>query len=145
LSEIPRKASIGDGTIKFFKPALSKSQIIREIDMHSRILDAGLKGKIRVANFHSIVISKDATMTIGLLFEMIPSFGESLQSRKCKMASEHHAKWTQQVTAIVKELHCHDIVWGDVHRGNFVIDMNSMLGLWISAVGGLRTLLIARK
>ncbi|KAG4435357.1 hypothetical protein IFR05_009143 [Cadophora sp. M221] len=34
LSEVPRKASTGDGTIKFFKPALDKSQIIREIDMH---------------------------------------------------------------------------------------------------------------
>ncbi|KAH7321946.1 hypothetical protein BKA65DRAFT_91458 [Rhexocercosporidium sp. MPI-PUGE-AT-0058] len=95
MSEIPRKASIGNGTIKFFKPVLDKSQIIREIDMHSRILNAGLKGNIRVANFHSIVVSKDAKMTIGLLFDLIPSSGESLQCRQCKMASEHHAKWKQ--------------------------------------------------
>jgi len=61
--------------------------------MHSRILNAGLKGKIRVANFHSIVISKDVKITIGLLFGFIPSIGESLQSRQCKMDSEHHAKW----------------------------------------------------
>jgi serine/threonine protein kinase len=134
MSEIPRKASIGDGTIKFFKPALDKSQIIREIDMHSRILNAGLKGKIRVANFHSIVVSKDAKMTIGLLFDLIPSIGESLQSRQCKMASEHHAKWKQQVTAIVKELHSHDIVWGDVHPGNIVIDKN--FDAWIVDFGG---------
>jgi len=134
MSEIPRKASIGDGTIKFFKPALDKSQIIREIDMHSRILNAGLKGKMRVANFHSIVISKDAKMTIGLLFDFIPSIGESLQSRQCKMASEHHAKWKQQVTAIVKELHSHDIVWGDVHPGNIVIDKN--YDAWIVDFGG---------
>ncbi|KAK0106858.1 hypothetical protein ONS95_003580 [Cadophora gregata] len=35
MSEIPQKASIGDGTIKFFKPALDKKQIIREIEMHA--------------------------------------------------------------------------------------------------------------
>ena len=46
--------------------------------MHSRIRNAGLKDKIRVANFHSIMISKDAQMTIGLLFGLIPSIGESL-------------------------------------------------------------------
>ncbi|RDL37302.1 Uncharacterized protein BP5553_04735 [Venustampulla echinocandica] len=63
-------------------------------------------------------------MAIGLLFDFIPSIGESLQSRQCKMASEHHAKWRRQVTAIVKELHSHDIVWGNVHPGNIVIDMN---------------------
>ncbi|KAG4435358.1 hypothetical protein IFR05_009144 [Cadophora sp. M221] len=63
-------------------------------------------------------------MTIGLLFDLIPSIGESLQSRQCKMASEHHAKWKKQVTAVVKELHSHDITWGDVRPGNIVIDRN---------------------
>jgi serine/threonine protein kinase len=103
---------------------LSKGQIIPEIAIHSLILKAGLKGKIRVANFHSIVISKDATMMMGLLFDFIPSIGESLYSNQRKIASEHHAKWKQQVTAIIKELHSHDIVWGDVHPGNIVIDKN---------------------
>jgi hypothetical protein len=78
MSEIPRTANISGGIVKFFKPALDKSQIIRGIDMHSRIRNAGLKDKIRVANFHSIMISKDAKMTIGLLFGLIPSIGESL-------------------------------------------------------------------
>jgi hypothetical protein len=36
-------------------------------------------------------------------------------------------------------------VWGDVHPGISSSIRISMLGLWISAVGGLRTLLIARK
>lgn len=52
MSEIPRMASLGDGAINFFKPALDKNQIIREINMHSRLLAAGLKAKIKVANFH---------------------------------------------------------------------------------------------
>jgi hypothetical protein len=92
--------------------------------MYSRILNAGLKDKIRVASFYSIVVSKDTQMTIGLLFDLIPSIGESLQSCQCKMAFEHHAKWKQQVIAIVKELHSHDIVWGDVYDGNIAIDTN---------------------
>jgi len=34
MSEIPSSATLSDGTIKFFKPAIEKSQIIREINMH---------------------------------------------------------------------------------------------------------------
>lgn len=124
MSAIPQKARIGDGTIKIFKPAFDDIQVIKELDIHSRILHTGLKGKIRVVNLHSILISKDVEMMIGLLFDVIPSIGESLQNSPCKMASEHHAKWERQVTAIVKELHSHDTVWGDIHPGNIVIDEN---------------------
>ena len=134
MSELPRKALIGDGTIKFFKPAIDKRQIICEISTHSRIISGGLKNKIRVANIHSIVISKDGKMTIGLLFDLIPSIGESLQSLQCKLAVEHHTKWREQVTAIINELHCHDIVWGDVHPGNIVIDKN--FDAWVVDFGG---------
>jgi serine/threonine protein kinase len=134
MSEIPRQAVASDGTVKFFKPALDKSQVIMEIEMHSRIVNVGLKGKIRVAGLHSIVVSKDATMTIGLLFDLIPSVEESLNSPICRMASEHHAKWKRQVTDIVNELHSHDIVWGDVHPGNIVIDESS--DAWVVDFGG---------
>lgn len=67
MSEIPRQAITGDGAARFFKPSLGESQVIREIDVQFRILNAGLRGKIRVANVHSPVISDDATTTIGLL------------------------------------------------------------------------------
>lgn len=80
MSEIPRQAIVGEGTAKFFRPSLDKAQVIREINVQSRILNAGLKGKIRVAGVHSIVTSEDATMTIGLLFALIPPFAESLDS-----------------------------------------------------------------
>ncbi|KFY58043.1 hypothetical protein V497_05114 [Pseudogymnoascus sp. VKM F-4516 (FW-969)] len=124
MSEIPRKAIVSDVTVRFFKPSLDESQVIREIDVQSRILSAGLKGKIRVANVHSIVISDDAMKTIGLLFDLEPSVVESLDSFQCKTATEHHAKWKQQVTDIITELHSHDLVWGDVHPGNIFIDKN---------------------
>jgi tRNA A-37 threonylcarbamoyl transferase component Bud32 len=134
MSEIPRQAIVSDGTARYFKPSLDKSQVIREIDVQSRILNAGLKGKIRVANVHSIVISDDAMMTIGLLFDLTHSFVESLDSFQCKTATEHHAKWKQQVTDIITELHSHDIVWGDVHPGNIFIDKN--FDAWVVDFGG---------
>lgn len=133
MSEIPRQAIVGEGKVKFFRPSLDKAQVIREINMQSRILNAGLKGKVRVAGVHSIVTSEDATMTIGLLFDLIPPFAEPLDSLQCKVATEQHAKWKQQVTDIVTELHAHDIVWGDVHPGNIVVDKSDA---WVMDFGG---------
>ncbi|KFY20047.1 hypothetical protein V491_04031 [Pseudogymnoascus sp. VKM F-3775] len=134
MSEIPRQAIVGDGTVKFFKPSLDKAQVIREIDVQSRILNAGLKGKLRVAGVHSIVTSEDATMTIGLLFDLIPPFAEPMDSLQCKVAIEQHSKWKQQVIDIVTELHAHDIVWGDVHPGNIFVDKDS--DAWLMDFGG---------
>lgn len=123
MSEIPQKAILSDGTSKFFKPADDKKQLLREVDMHLRIRQAGLQDKIKVANLHSIVVSDDAKMTIGLLLDLIPSAGDSLHGFKnSALASEHHARWKDQVTATVEQLHSHDLVWGDVHPGNIVID-----------------------
>ncbi|KAH8589192.1 hypothetical protein B0O99DRAFT_746239 [Bisporella sp. PMI_857] len=98
ISEIPRKANTGDGTITFFKPALDKSQLSE----------------------------KSICIRVSLI--------ESLQSRQCKMALEHRAKWKQQVTDIIKELHSHDIVWNNVHPGNSVTDKN--FDAWVVDIGG---------
>jgi hypothetical protein len=123
MFEIPQKAIISDGTTKYFKPADDKEQLLREVDMHLRIQHAGLQDKIRVANLHSIVVSDNAKMTIGLLLDLIPSTGDSLYSHKnSALALKYHARWKQQITATVEQLHSHDLVWGDVHPGNLVID-----------------------
>lgn len=135
MSEIPQKAIISDGTIKFFKPADKKQQFLREVDMHLRIRHAGLQDKIKVTNLHSIVVSDDDRMTIGLLLDLIPSTGDSLyRYRNGTLASEHHAKWKQQVTDTVEQLHAHDLVWGDVHPGNIVIDTS--FNAWVVDFGG---------
>lgn len=135
MSEIPQKAIIGDGTVRFFKPADDKEQLLREVDMHLRIRHARLQGKIRVPNLHSIVISNDAKMTIGLLFDLIPSTGYSLHSHKnSALALEYHARRKQQITAIVEQLHSHDLVWVDVHPGDIVIDTS--FDAWVVDFGG---------
>lgn len=116
MSEVPQQASL-NGTIKFFKPAIDKNQTPREINTHLRLIKAGLKGKIRVSNLHSIVVSADATMILGLLFGLIPEnpWGENLGSLRYKAAScsKYYAKWKKQVTAIVTQLHSRGIIWGD--------------------------------
>jgi len=135
MSEIPQKAILSDGTSRFFKPADDKKQLLREVDMHLRIRHAGLQDKIKVANLHSIVVSDDAKMTIGLLLDLIPSTGDSLYSHKnSALASKYHARWKQQITATVKQLHSHGLVWGDVHPGNIVIDTS--FNAWVVDFGG---------
>ncbi|TVY37851.1 hypothetical protein LSUB1_G005546 [Lachnellula subtilissima] len=142
MSEIPQRAVLSDSSTMFFKPAIDKTQITREIITHLRLVAAGLVDKIRVSNLHSIVISTDSTMMLGLLFHLIPPhpLGENLGSLKSKAASpsfstsQYLAKWKAQVTATITQLHAHDIVWGDAHPGNIVIDAAS--DAWIVDFGG---------
>ncbi|KFZ03738.1 hypothetical protein V501_09315, partial [Pseudogymnoascus sp. VKM F-4519 (FW-2642)] len=135
MSEIPQKGIIADGTTKFFKPALDKKQLLREVDMHLRIRRAGLQNTLKIPNLHSIVVSTDTKMTIGLLFDLIPSTDSSLYSHQnSALASEHHVRWKQQVTETVMQLHAHDLVWGDVHPGNIVIDTS--FNAWVVDFGG---------
>jgi len=137
MSEMPQKAIISDGTCRFFKPADDKKQLLREVDMHLRIRHAGLQNKLKIANLHSIVVSDDAKMTVGLLLDLIPPSGDSLYSYSYKnnaSASKYHARWKQQVTDTVQQLHSHDLVWGDVHPGNIVIDTS--FNAWVVDFGG---------
>jgi hypothetical protein len=137
MSEIPQRAILADGSIKFFKPADDKKQILREVDMHSRIWRAGLRGNLRIATMHGIVVSDDGEMTIGLLLDLIPipSTGDSLYSyQNSALALEHHEKWKQQITDTVEKLHAHDLVWGDVYPGNIVIDTS--FDAWVVDFGG---------
>jgi serine/threonine protein kinase len=135
MSEIPQKGISSDGTTKFFKPALDKKQLLREVDMHLRIHQAVLQDTLKISNLHSIVVSTNTKMTIGLLLDLIPSTGDSLYSHQnSALASEHHARWKQQITDTVEQLHAHDLVWGDVHPGNIVIDTS--FNAWVVDFGG---------
>jgi RIO-like serine/threonine protein kinase len=46
-----------------------------------------------------------------------------------------HKQWEEQLTVIVQELHAHDIVWGDVHPMNVVIDEE--MNAWAIDFGGV--------
>jgi RIO-like serine/threonine protein kinase len=45
-----------------------------------------------------------------------------------------HGKWEEKLTAIVRELHVHSVVWGDVHPMNIVID--EAMNAWTIDFGG---------
>jgi tRNA A-37 threonylcarbamoyl transferase component Bud32 len=63
-------------------------------------------------------------VTVGMLMRLITSssIGTHLRSPGLQDRHELHKQWEEQLTAIVEELHVHDIVWGDVHPMNVVID-----------------------
>jgi hypothetical protein len=103
--------------------------------MHLRNRHVGSEGKVKVANLHSIVVSDDGNMTIDLLLDLIPSTGDSLYShRNSALATEYSKTWRQQITATVELLHSHDLVLGEVHPGNIVIDTS--FKAWVVDFGG---------
>jgi RIO-like serine/threonine protein kinase len=75
--------------------------------------------------------------TIGMLMTLITSskVGTHLRSPGLQRMSEMHGKWEEQLTAIIKELHAHGIVWGDVHPMNIVID--EAMDAWAVDFGGM--------
>ncbi|KAI9760941.1 MAG: Glucosamine-phosphate N-acetyltransferase-like protein [Chaenotheca gracillima] len=132
--DIPQRVCTAEGVVMFFKPGFHKSQFVREGKIQAKISDAGLRGKLRVSNLRGIVLSEDTTMIIGSVFDLIPSLAPNLESREYLQAQQHHGKWERQVQDIIERLHAHDIVWGDVHPGNIVID--TTLDAWAVDFGG---------
>ena len=134
FSNVPQRVCTADAVLLFFKPAFHRSQFIREGEIQAKITKAGLRGKIRVSNLRGVVVSEDASMIIGSVFDLIPSLACNLHSQVYIQARQHHDKWEQQVRKTIKELHAHGIVWGDVHPGNIVIDLKS--DAWSVDFGG---------
>lgn len=108
--------------------------MIRELETATRIAEQGLSGKIRISNLHGVAVSQDLKNIIGLLFDLIPSIGQNLQNPILRDDQEKHAKWEKQLEDIIKTLHAHDIVWGDAHPGNIVID--EKFDAWVIDFGG---------
>ncbi|KAI9816069.1 MAG: hypothetical protein M1832_005152 [Thelocarpon impressellum] len=102
--------------------------------MQRRISESGLRGEIRVSNLRYLVVSDDSLMLLGSLFDVIPSLARNLDSALYNQARHHHEKWEGQVTRTVEKLHANGLVWGDVHPGNIIIDMNG--DAWCVDFGG---------
>ena len=132
--EFPDKVQMADGVVGFFKPAFDDGQIRREIEMHVRIQQAKFEKPPRTPTLRAIAVSDDRKMVIGLIFDLIPSFASNLESEECRKMTQCHEKWELQIVESLSELHGHEIVWGDVHPGNIVIDRK--LDAWIVDFGG---------
>jgi tRNA A-37 threonylcarbamoyl transferase component Bud32 len=122
----------------YFKPRaeMREAEFSRELSILSRITSTGLANRLRVPKLLGIVIS-DANEVIGMLMTMIASSeaGSTLRSPDLQARSDLHAKWEDQLTMIVGELHKHGIVWGDVHPMNVVID--GEMDAWAVDFGGM--------
>ncbi|KAI9673233.1 MAG: hypothetical protein M1817_003096 [Caeruleum heppii] len=133
-SDVPQRVCTAEGVTWFFKPAFHRSQFIREGEIQTRISDAGLRGKIKISNLRGIVVSDDSSMIVGSVLDLIPSLASNLHSREYIQARQYHEKWEQQIRKTIEKLHENGIVWGDVHPGNIIIDVN--FDAWIVDFGG---------
>jgi RIO-like serine/threonine protein kinase len=87
-----------------------------------------------------VVSGDDEEVTMGMLVTLItsPDMGSHLQSPGFHDKAELHKKWEEQVDAIVRELHAHDIVWGDVNPMNVVVD--EAMDAWVIDFGGMNNI-----
>jgi serine/threonine protein kinase len=140
LDTVQGRVITADGVAMYFKPRhdMREPEFERELRVLSQIDQAGLTKRLRVPQLLGIVVSGDAgEVTMGMLMTLItsPAMGSHLQSPGFHDKPELHEKWGRQVTAIIQELHAHDIVWGDVNPMNVVID--EAMDAWVIDFGGM--------
>jgi serine/threonine protein kinase len=137
VDSIEGRVVTAEGIPLYFKPRyeLREREFERELCILSRINDTGLAAQLRVPKLQGIVVSGEDT--IGMLMTLITSseVGTHLRSLGLQSRSELHGKWEEQLTIIIRELHAHEIVWGDVHPMNIVIDES--MDAWAIDFGGM--------
>jgi serine/threonine protein kinase len=137
LDSFQGRVVTGDGVSLYFKPRLEwrEAEFERELRILTRIDEAGLAARLRVPRLQGVVVSGEDT--IGMLMTLITSssIGTHLRSAGLQDRHESHKQWEEQLTVIVQELHAHDIVWGDVHPMNVVIDEE--MNAWAIDFGGM--------
>jgi hypothetical protein len=117
----------------FFKPRfdLMAPEFDREVAVLGAILRSGLNKTLRVSPFKGLVLLDNGLVT-GMLFEWLD--GWPLAEYPDLTDRGLHGRWREQVEGIVKELHRHEIVWGDVNVHNIFIDTNG--DAWVIDFGG---------
>jgi tRNA A-37 threonylcarbamoyl transferase component Bud32 len=139
VDAIQGRVITSDGATMYFKPRQDgrAREFERELQVLSRIEETGLR--LRVPTLLGIVVAGEkGETTMGILLNFIPSnpeIGAHLRSRGILDHSELYGKWEEQVTSIVRELHAHGIVWGDINPMNVVID--DEMNAWAVDFGGM--------
>ncbi|PYH69407.1 uncharacterized protein BO88DRAFT_425098 [Aspergillus vadensis CBS 113365] len=124
--DIPRHVKVAERGL-LFKSANNISAFINEVSALSRVTELGLS--INVSKLYAIVLSENGKILLGILIDWLPFGSRNLWSDELIQMKEYHAKWNRQILDIVEVLHSHDIIWGDVHPGNIVIDYD--LNAWV--------------
>lgn len=122
-----------NGTRLFFKPRLDfkAPEFDREVSVLGAIISFGLDRKLRVSPFRRLVLL-DNGLVAGMLFEWLEGWPLAEYPELSNLSL--HKLWQKQVEDIVKELHRHKIVWGDVNVHNIFIDENA--NAWVVDFGG---------
>jgi hypothetical protein len=135
LDSVQGRVVTAEGEGMYLKPR----QVMREPDFEwellilSRIAASDLPLDLNVRKLLGLVVAGDnVETTVGMLLTHITGHDP------CFPALHHivdlHKKWEEQITAVVKDLHAHDIVWGDVNPSNVMID--EAMDAWAIDFGG---------
>jgi hypothetical protein len=121
------------GTQFFFKPRfdLMAPEFAREVSVLGAIRSSAMDRRLRVSPFKGLVLL-DSGLVAGMLFEWLE--GWPLAEHPELSNRSFHKRWQEQVEGIVKELHRHEIVWGDVNVHNIFIDVEG--DAWVIDFGG---------
>ena len=138
IDSVQGRVVTAEGLPLYFKPRVEcrEQEFERELHILSCIDEAGLTARLRVPKLKGIVVSRENTI-MGMLMTLITSseLGTHLRSPGLQSRFELHGKWEEQLTAILRELHAHGIVWGDAHPMNIVIDEE--MNAWAIDFGGM--------
>jgi tRNA A-37 threonylcarbamoyl transferase component Bud32 len=117
----------------FFKPRmdLMMPEFDREVSVLRSIASCGLDKTLRISPFAGFVLL-DNGLVAGMVFDWLE--GAPLAEQTALQNQKFHGAWKEQVEAIVRELHRHSIVWGDVNVHNIFIDSNA--AAWVIDFGG---------
>lgn len=140
LDTLQGRVVVADGKSLYFKPRIDgrESEFERELNVMSSIAKLNPDSRMSVPELRGIVCAgKDGQMIAGVLMsEITPSdAGTSLNSPGFSALRDCHGRWEAQVCAIVKILHAHGLVWGDVNPTNIMIDRD--LNAWVIDFGGM--------
>lgn len=120
----------------FFKPADHPPSFLREFNILLQLKEERLNKKYRLPTLHGLVhYSNKPDCILGMLIDRIDN-GDTLADwiNGRNPARSLREKWDNQIRDIVRVLHRHRIVWGDVKPNNVIIDDNR--NSWVIDFGG---------
>lgn len=123
-----------DGKEYSFKHARDLHCFDRELSILQKLVSLGLSKRLRVPTLCGVVSYSDEQDVIcGILLEPIGSKGWLGTTESGGFSNEQRVKWMAQIEEVVKQLHAHDIIWGDVRPENLLIDTAD--NAWVTGFG----------
>lgn len=123
-----------DGKEYSFKHVRDSHCFDRELGILQKLVSLGLNKRLRVPTLCGVVAYSDEQDVIcGILLEPIGSKGWLGTTESEGFSNEQRVKWMAQIGEVVKQLHAHGIIWGDVRPENVLIDKTD--NAWVTGFG----------